>query len=192
LFKLINSIKICRNKKSCDCGLHIYIIYIICSYSIWCNEVWMRNSRTAVSYERGETWITATSRRKKLQSLLRVRHRIWILATVMEQTHTHRHTHTHTVAWVRERTILSDRRLTARLVPTFAGRGCRVVSVAEDPLGRDLGFLDRSRYFFFQVAPQLYSRGWVDPVPDPLLLRKCGSAGNQTRTSGSVAMHSDY
>jgi hypothetical protein len=22
---------------------------------------------------------------------------------------------------------------------------------------------------FYQVAPQLYSRGWVDPVPDPLL-----------------------
>jgi hypothetical protein len=34
---------------------------------------------------------------------------------------------------------------------------------------------------FFQVAPQLYSRGWVDPVPDPLLLRKSGSAGNRTR-----------
>jgi hypothetical protein len=33
------------------------------------------------------------------------------------------------------------------------------------------GFLDRRRYFIFQVAPQLYSRGWVDPVPDPLLLR---------------------
>jgi hypothetical protein len=48
---------------------------------------------------------------------------------------------------------------------------------------RILGFLDRSRYFFFQAAPQLYSRGWVDPVPDPLLLRKSGSAGNRTRTS---------
>jgi hypothetical protein len=36
----------------------------------------------------------------------------------------------------------------------------------------NLGFLDRSRYYFFQVAPQLYSRGWVDPVPHPLPLRK--------------------
>jgi hypothetical protein len=26
----------------------------------------------------------------------------------------------------------------------------------------------------------------VDPVPDPLLLKKSGSAGNRTRTSGSV------
>jgi hypothetical protein len=31
---------------------------------------------------------------------------------------------------------------------------------------------DRSRYFFFQVAPQLYWRSWVDPVSDSPLLRK--------------------
>jgi hypothetical protein len=52
----------------------------------------------------------------------------------------------------------SDRSLLAKLDPTFANRGCRVVS-ATYPHGRILGFLDRSRYFFFQVAPQLYSRG---------------------------------
>jgi hypothetical protein len=45
-----------------------------------------------------------------------------------------------------------------QLVPTFADGGCRVVSVI-DPYDRILGFLDWSRYFFFQVAPQLYSRG---------------------------------
>jgi hypothetical protein len=84
----------------------------------------------------------------------------------------------------------SVRRLSAKLVPTFADRGCRVVSVT-DPYGRILAFLHRGRYFFFQVAPQVYSRGRVDPVPDPLLLRKCGSAGNRTRTSGSVARNSD-
>jgi hypothetical protein len=33
-----------------------------------------------------------------------------------------------------------------------------VISAAE-PYGRNLGFLDRSRYYFFQLAPQLYSRG---------------------------------
>jgi hypothetical protein len=32
----------------------------------------------------------------------------------------------------------------------------------------------------------------VDPVPDPLLLRKSGSAGNEIRTSGSVARNSDH
>jgi hypothetical protein len=31
----------------------------------------------------------------------------------------------------------------------------------------------------------------VDTVPDSLLLRKFGSAGNRTRTSGSVARCSD-
>jgi hypothetical protein len=98
----------------------------------------------------------------------------------------------HSVAWVRERTKPTERlRLSAKLVPTFADRGCRVVSVT-DPYGRILGFLDRSRYFLFPVAPQLYSRGWVDPAPDPLHLRKSGSAGNRTRTSGSVARNSDH
>jgi hypothetical protein len=31
----------------------------------------------------------------------------------------------------------------------------------------------------------------VDPVPDPILLRKSGSVGNRTRTSGSIARNSD-
>jgi hypothetical protein len=31
----------------------------------------------------------------------------------------------------------------------------------------------------------------VEPVPDPLLLRKSGSAGNRNGTSGSVARNSD-
>jgi hypothetical protein len=85
----------------------------------------------------------------------------------------------------------SDRRLLAKLVSTFADRGCHVVSVT-DLYGLILGFLDRSRYFFFQVVPQLYSRGWVERVPDPLLLKKSGSAGNRTRTSGYVARNSDH
>jgi hypothetical protein len=34
-------------------------------------------------------------------------------------------------------------------------RECHVVNVT-DPYGHIIGFLDRSRYFFFQVAPQLY------------------------------------
>jgi hypothetical protein len=46
--------------------------------------------------------------------------------------------------------------------------------------------------FSFQVAPQLYSRGWMDPVPDPMPLRKSGSEGNRTRASGSVARNYDH
>jgi hypothetical protein len=48
----------------------------------------------------------------------------------------------------------SERRLSAKLVPTFADRWCHVVNVT-DPYGRILDFLDRSRYVFLQVAPQL-------------------------------------
>jgi hypothetical protein len=35
-----------------------------------------------------------------------------------------------------------DRRLSAKLVPTFANTGCHMVSVT-DPYGRIVGFLDR-------------------------------------------------
>jgi hypothetical protein len=51
-----------------------------------------------------------------------------------------------------------DRRFSAKLVPTFADRGCHTVSVT-DPYGHIRGFLDWSRYFFFQIASQLCSRG---------------------------------
>jgi hypothetical protein len=91
------------------------------------------------------------------------------------------HSKLNSVARVRERTIPTERpSLVGEVSAKFEDRECRVVSMT-DPYGRILGFPDRSRYFFFQVAPQLYSRGWVDPVPDPLLLRKSGSDGNRTR-----------
>jgi hypothetical protein len=99
------------------------------------------------------------------------------------------------MAWVRMRPIptdwLSDRRLSAKLVPTLGDRGCRVVS-AIPPQSLIFGFLDRSHYFL-EIAPQLSSRGWVYPVPDPLLLRrKSGSAENRTRTFESVARNFDH
>jgi hypothetical protein len=40
----------------------------------------------------------------------------------------------------------SDRRLSEKWLPTFADKGCHVVSVT-DPYGRILDFIDRSRYF---------------------------------------------
>jgi hypothetical protein len=83
---------------------------------------------------------------------------------------------------------LSDHRLSAKSVPTVGKRGCS----AADPYGRILEFLDRRHSFFFQVVPQLYSRGWVDPVPGLLFLWKSGCAGNGTRTPGSMARNSDH
>jgi hypothetical protein len=84
----------------------------------------------------------------------------------------------------------SDRRLSVKLLPTFATEGCRAVSTVS--YGRNLRFLDWSRYFFFQVAPQLHSWGWMDSFPDPLLLGKSGSSGNLTQTPGSVVRNSDH
>jgi hypothetical protein len=46
---------------------------------------------------------------------------------------------------------LSDRRLSAMLVPNFSDRYSHVVSLT-DPYGRILVFLERSCYSFFQVA----------------------------------------
>jgi hypothetical protein len=71
-----------------------------------------------------------------------------------------------------------DSRLSTNLMPTFVDRECHLVRVTH-PYGCILSFVDWSCYFFFQVAPQLYSRGWADPVPGPLLVRKFGSAGNR-------------
>jgi hypothetical protein len=49
------------------------------------------------------------------------------------------------------------------------------------PTAVNLGFFRPEPLLSFQVAPQLSSRGWVDHVPDPLLLRKSCRAGNWTR-----------
>ena len=73
----------------------------------------------------------------------------------------------------------SGRRRSAKLVPTFADRG-----VSRGQRNGSLFTETGSLLIFIQVAPQLTSRGswgWVHPVPDPLPLRKSGSAGNRTR-----------
>jgi hypothetical protein len=66
-----------------------------------------------------------------------------------------------------ELTRLSDRRMSEKLVATFADGGCYSVRVT-DPYGRILSSLDRSRYFFFHVTLQFHSRIWVDPELWPL------------------------
>jgi hypothetical protein len=63
------------------------------------------------------------------------------------------------VALVRERTIPIERPpLVGEVSANFVDGLCLVVC-ATDPYGRIRCFLDRSCYFFFQVAPKLYSRG---------------------------------
>jgi hypothetical protein len=45
------------------------------------------------------------------------------------------------------------------LVPTFADRGVSCGQSGGSPTAVNFSFLDRSRYFFFHVAPHLFSRG---------------------------------
>jgi hypothetical protein len=73
------------------------------------------------------------------------------------------------MVWVSEWTIPTERPpLVGEVIANFCGQ--RV------PRGqRDGSLLPYSRFsrqeplLFYRVAPQLYSRGWVDPVPDALL-----------------------
>jgi hypothetical protein len=69
----------------------------------------------------------------------------------------------------------SDRRLSANWLPTFVDRRCHVVSVT-DPYGCILGFLDLSRYYFFQIAPQLYST-----IPGTTRKKSSGSVTGSTQ-----------
>jgi hypothetical protein len=81
----------------------------------------------------------------------------------------------------------SNHRFVAMLVPSIADR---VVSSGQrNGSPKPYSRLSRQEpLLFYQVAPQLYSRGCVDPVPDQLLLRKCGSAGNRTPISLSCSL----
>jgi hypothetical protein len=84
----------------------------------------------------------------------------------------------------------SDRRLSAKWLPTFADRGCHVVRVT-DPYGSILGFLDRSRYFSISSSSVVLTR-LSGPRSRPTTFSFPGSAGNRTRATGSVAKNSDH
>jgi hypothetical protein len=95
------------------------------------------------------------------------------------------------MALVRERTILTERPpLVGEVIANICGymvpRGHRDRSLR--PYSR---FSRQEQLLFYQVAPQLYSQGWVDSVPDQLLFFS-GSAGNWTRASGSVTKNFDH
>jgi hypothetical protein len=74
-------------------------------------------------------------------------------------------------------------------MPTFAVEGV-AWSAQRIPTAFNVGFLDRSRYFSIQVAPQLPSRGWVDPVPDTYFSENLVGPGIKPGTSGSVTRNS--
>jgi hypothetical protein len=58
------------------------------------------------------------------------------------------------------------------LVPTFADRGVSRGQRGGSPTVVNLSFLDRSRYFFFQISPYLCSRGLSGPRSRPTSTQK--------------------
>jgi hypothetical protein len=62
------------------------------------------------------------------------------------------------------------------LVPTLADRGVSHGQHRRSLTVVNLSFLDRNYYFSFQVALNVNSQIWVDPIPDPLAV-----PGNWTR-----------
>jgi hypothetical protein len=75
----------------------------------------------------------------------------WVYICVYVFVYIYIHTHIYKSPWPESASELfrpGDRRLSAKLVPTFADRGCHVVSVT-DPYGRILNFLDRMSIYIY-------------------------------------------
>jgi hypothetical protein len=81
----------------------------------------------------------------------------------------------------------SDPRLSAKLLPTIADRGCHVVSVT-DPHGRILGFIAAT---FLSSSSSVVLTRLSGPRSRPTTFFS-GSAWNLTRANGSVAKNSDH
>jgi hypothetical protein len=86
------------------------------------------------------------------------------------------------IRWPESANERSIAALSAKLVP----RGQR-----DGPYGRILDFLDLSRYCFFQVAPHCTNEAEWTPFQHQYS-QKMISAGNRTRTFGSVVRNSDH
>jgi hypothetical protein len=83
----------------------------------------------------------------------------------------------------------SDRRLSAKWLPTLADKGCHVVKVT-DPYGRILSFLDTSCYFSIKYLLSCTHEAEWTPFQTHYFF--FGSAGNRTRAFGSVAKNSAH
>jgi hypothetical protein len=76
---------------------------------------------------------------------------------------------------------MSDCHLSAKFNANFWGWKDVAWSARRITHGRYSQFSIPEPIRLFHVAPHLSSRGWVDPVADPLLRKKICSAGNRTR-----------
>jgi hypothetical protein len=94
-------------------------------------------------------WLFALGYQKpSLCMTLQTSHSLWFMQLlVLQYVSTLSALKKNSMAWVREQTMPTDQPPhVGEVLPTFADRGCHVVSVT-DPYGRILGFRDRSHYF---------------------------------------------
>jgi hypothetical protein len=88
------------------------------------------------------------------------------------------HTEKISIVLVRKRPIPTERRpLVGEVSANFCGQ--KVSRGQRNGSPRPYSRFCRPEPLLFH--PKLYSRGWVDPVPNPLLLRKSGRARTRTR-----------
>jgi hypothetical protein len=97
------------------------------------------------------------------------------------------------MALVRERTIPTKR---PPLVGEFSANFLQIEGVAWSaqriPPVVNLGFPDRSPYFFLQAASQLSSRGWVTPFQTRRFSENLEAPGIEPGASGPVSKNSDH
>jgi hypothetical protein len=91
-----------------------------------------------------------------------------------EQESTNKQNKTNSVALSRQANYTDWSTATCRrnVVPTFVDRGVSRGQRGGSPTVDNLSFLDRSRYFFFQVAPHLSSQGLSGPRFRPTATQK--------------------
>jgi hypothetical protein len=77
-------------------------------------------------------------------------------------------------------------------MPTFVDRRVLRGQRGGSPTVVNISFLDWIRYFSFKQLLIYPHTGCVDPVPDPVSLRRSGSAGNRTRGLWVAASESEH
>jgi hypothetical protein len=105
----------------------------------------------------------------------------WTVVKVHNPKYTNKQTNTAAFSPQANYTDWSTATCWRSLVPTFADRAVSRGQRGRSLTAFNLSFLDRGRYFSFKLLLIYPHKGWADTVPDPLLLRKCSSAGNRTR-----------
>jgi hypothetical protein len=147
--------------------LCVFCVRFFCFYIVSSETASRPNKRLMRTYH----WISLF-----MSIVSKLAYRIWVILIANKRV---KNNNNNSVALVRERSIPTEQ---LPLVSEVSANFCRKRSgvSAADSYGRNLGFLDRIRYFFFQIAPQFthetlwtpfqthrFSENLVMPVIEP-------------------------